>query len=83
MLYIMELAYYSIQHSACNLLAMAQMVGITLRMRAINMVWSDGRNHIMGKMVMRVVAYSASARMDIGINQTKSRTHRTITAQLI
>jgi hypothetical protein len=81
MLYIMELANYSVQRPTNNLLVLAKILGIALRMRAINMVWSDGRNHIMGKMVMWVVAYSASARMDICITQAKSRTHRTITRQ--
>ena len=81
MLYIMELAYYSVQHLACHILVLAQMVGIALRMRAINMVWSDGWQYALGTCIDGLVAYFASARMDIGINQAKSRTHRTITRQ--
>ena len=37
----MELAHYSVQYPASNLLALAQMVVSRVRVRAINMVWDD------------------------------------------
>ena len=81
MLYIMELAYYSVQYSACNLLVLAQILGTALRMRANNMVWSDVVCGYLGTRFGGLATYRISTRLDIGINQAKSRTHRTITAQ--
>jgi hypothetical protein len=62
----MELAYYSVQHLACYLLVLAQILGVALRMRAINMVWSDGRQYALGTYFDGLVAYSASTCLDIG-----------------
>lgn len=66
----MELAFDTIQPATCYLMALAQVVVTALRVRAIDMVWSDDRSGILGTCVGGLATYHVGYCMHTSMDKT-------------